>query len=365
MPYSTHFVEWYNAKVSEAVPFSEIAGLEPGLCLKIHSMFWTIIHCQRDKHRTTDEMTRALFAAYEITKDHLEIFEEQWDAYSKKPTLEPIVDADEETLDDAQMLGKMEYQKNHIHRFLGKLARYIIASSRIIQELVTLYCSQVQFTVTIGSVPLNKHGPSCHPMDENEYSTFENFIKTEIHTDLQGLSGLRDQWAHAYQEQTLVVHAELQLALYYSVRPKAHPIKGFIGASQLSCFACDFVIKWVLYLFQRVWHSSRHRHLQAPYGGEDDDIGPIDFVFEGTHGQRQSRWLFPHPSMIKLDESVLNDPDWVSCNSITIYYLMVGIRMSEPRKWPTGLNLSEGTFRTHLLVRSRRLYLTARKTIKH
>jgi hypothetical protein len=153
-----------------------------------------------------------------------------------------VDDDDRETLDDEDL------KKNAVYRFIRKLSRYYTACFNIVRELVALHRTRLPFTVMVETVPFMV--TMSTPEKENEYPDLRSFFADRLSTDLRTLESkaintLRDKWERSWKYASLYLHAEMQMALFYSFNPQLLPIQGFIGVSKKCCWCCNFVLKSV------------------------------------------------------------------------------------------------------------------------
>jgi len=210
--------------------------------------------------------------------------------------------------DDRESLDKEDLDKNPVYRFVRKLARYWTACHHIVRELVSLHRSGSPFTITIETIPFTI--TTSTPEIENEYYDLASFFAERLATKLgtlesKAINALRDKWTRNWRKANLFLHAEMQMALFYSLNPQLNPIQGFIGVSKKCCWCCDFVLKSVPSLPQGWKLMSPPRTLQSAPDPMNPRLqrytphatgNPISFSVDGTHGHKYPLWSFPDPA---------------------------------------------------------------------
>jgi OTT_1508-like deaminase len=165
---------------------------------------------------------------------------------------EEITDAEinDDDKHEHETLDAVDRRKNPVYCFIRKISRYSTACSIIVQELAFLYRSGTSLDIRFEAVPISDDTRST-PAKEGEYETLGDFLSGCLNTNLQTLEpdkidGLQKSWSHTRQKDSLILHAEMQLALFYSLNPSLSPIQGFIGVSKRCCWCCNFVLKYVI-----------------------------------------------------------------------------------------------------------------------
>jgi hypothetical protein len=170
-------------------------------------------------------------------------FEEQWTPYdTPTPT-------SEENVDDYETLEEEDLGKSVIHRFFRKLSRYYSSCFIVVRELAAIRRSGHNLEISIQSVPIIR--PTSTPEGENEYPDLDSFLRDRFRVDRRTLDPrkvdkLKDKWRTTWAKGNLVLHAEMQLVLFYATNPQFNPIQNYIGVSKKCCWCCDFVLKYVV-----------------------------------------------------------------------------------------------------------------------
>jgi hypothetical protein len=156
------------------------------------------------------------------------------------------MDVDQEDLDDQETLNLSEMMKSSIYRFLRKLEKYYVACRIITSELVSLIHSGADLNVKVESVPVST--AITTPALQNEYSSYEDFSTQRARVDVstldpQKVNSLRDLWPQRWRSDTLFLHPEMQIVLFYDFNRHLCPIQNFIGLSRKCCWCCDFILK--------------------------------------------------------------------------------------------------------------------------
>jgi len=59
---------------------------------------------------------------------------------------------------------------------------------------------------------------------------------------------LRPKWTPTWNDANSVLHAEMQLVLFYALDSQLSPIQGYRGGKECCC-CCGFVLGWVTFSF--------------------------------------------------------------------------------------------------------------------
>jgi hypothetical protein len=236
--YSKPFRAWYEKKSS-----AYLDSVPPANREAISDYFEVVNMALEDNQKNEEDICFAIAAAHRIISAGVtsnDFYEEQWTKHDPPILLcDEIID-DHETLDDADV------RKSIIHRFLHKLARYYSSCHIIVREMVALYRSGHSLDIPILTVPILKTTSS--PRLENEYGNLDSFLNRCIGVDRKALDSRKvdkvaNKWGANMAKDNLILHAEMQLALFYATHPQSFPIQGYIGVSKKCCWGCHFVFK--------------------------------------------------------------------------------------------------------------------------
>jgi hypothetical protein len=167
-------------------------------------------------------------------------FEEQWTSYDT-----PTTTCDED-IDDYETLEEEDLGQSVIHRFLRKFSRYYSSCFIIVRELAAVHRSGHNLDISIQTVPIVQ--TTSTPEGENEYPDLDSFLLDRFRVDRRTLdpkkvAKLNDKWRTVWTKGNLVLHAEMQLVLFYVTNPQFNPIQNYIGVSKKCCWCCNFVLK--------------------------------------------------------------------------------------------------------------------------
>ena len=167
----------------------------------------------------------------------------------------------------------------------------------------------INLDISIGTVPILQ--TTSTPNLENEYPDLDGFLRDCIGVDRkildsQKVDKLAGRWRTASEKGHLVLHAEMQLLLFYATNPQFFPTQGCIGVSKKCCWCCDFVFQYALFClifellhFKYCENVNSHlsdRHLQDDSYIEEENGLPLVFSFGGAHSTEYPLWIFPNPS---------------------------------------------------------------------
>jgi hypothetical protein len=241
--YSKPFRAWYENKSST---FLDIV---PSHLRDEINAYFKVIYKALDFDKDTEITSTAIICAHQIISAGMTFefsFEEQWTRYN---TLVPPSTIGNEDLDDYETLDEEDYKKSVIHRFLYKLARYYTMCRVIVHELVARRRSGHELHISIETVPTLY--TTSTPCDENEHPDLDSFLRRigvdKKILDPKKVDELAVKWEAASKTKNLVLHPEMQLALFYATNPELSPIKGYIGTSKKCCWCCDFVLTCVTF----------------------------------------------------------------------------------------------------------------------
>lgn len=242
-PYSKPFRTWYSANCDSA---SFLDPLPADLQDELKDYLWVVNFASDTTCQNDEAIILAILGAHRLISAGVTstlAIERQWTRYDVPA---PTLTISEENLDDYETLDYEERQQSTIHRFLHKLERYYTACRVIVRELATLRRSGHNLNIVIDTVPVVKI--TSAPSDENEYPDLDSFLSCLMTIDPKTLESkkldrLRKKWGTAWKKGNLVLHAEMQLALFYATNPQILPVQGYIGASKKCCWCCDFVLK--------------------------------------------------------------------------------------------------------------------------
>jgi OTT_1508-like deaminase len=243
-PYSMPFRAWYAA---EQPSTSFLDSVPSDLVDEFKEYFYAVNTASGPGHINNDIIALAIRSAQHIISLGVTSsfsFEQQWTVYDT-PT-SPSTDS-EQNAEDYETLDDVDFHKSITHRFLHKLARYRAICHTIVRELVALRRSGHNLDIAIETVPISI--TTFSPSDENEYPDLRTFLLSRMGVDARTLDPkkldmLCDKWGTAWMKRNLILHAEMQLTLFYAMHDKIFPVRGYIGVSKKCCWCCDFVLKY-------------------------------------------------------------------------------------------------------------------------
>ena len=139
------------------------------------------------------------------------------------------------------------------YRYLDKLDRYFLSSRAIATYLVFLHRKGMLKHNAFQVKTVSGFKLCANAEEEGDYTSFRAFLasfhsedrpKCYIREDLNNekIKRLEDTWLRDRKRER-VVHCELQLILFYMLRPNILPIGYFIGVNKYCCRLCALVIK--------------------------------------------------------------------------------------------------------------------------
>ncbi|KAJ7749285.1 hypothetical protein DFH07DRAFT_556668 [Mycena maculata] len=178
--------------------------------------------------------------------------------------------------------------------YLAKLSRYLNASKNLAWSMVYLGTQESKAAI-VGVEPLPILPGVRSPEDDDEPPDLESYLKQEFDVALSALhpdkyGSARDTWSGARTDRKPFFHAELQLAIFYTLNPDCLPMGSYLGVSKRCCALCDFVLKYVLALIRisiRGLQRTDHPFIEA-------SAGPAILIsIHGKHGGLTQNWCFP------------------------------------------------------------------------
>jgi hypothetical protein len=235
--YSKPFRAWFANK-SAAYLGSVLPEDQTGV-----AEYFELVDLAVTDHRDEKIVWAAIMAAYNlisvgVTSEYS--FEDQWTKHDTSFI------ACDETIDEYETLDENDLRKSVIHRFVHKLARYYSSCNIIVRELVAFRRNGHKLDIKIKTVPISK--TTSTPLDENEHGDLDSFLRDRTGVvratlDSKKLSKVADRWKTSSSKSNLVLHAEMQLVLFYATQSEFFPIQGYIGVSKKCCWSCNFVFK--------------------------------------------------------------------------------------------------------------------------
>ena len=196
---------------------------------------------------------------------------------------------DTEIDDEYETLDAVDRKKNAVYRFMRKISCYSDACCTIARELAALHRSGTPLSIRIEAVPISV--TTSTPAAEGEYATLGDILGECLNAQFRNLESenIESLWSLTRQKDILFLHAEIQLALFYSLDPSLCPVQGFIGLTKKCCCCCDFAQRCTDYI----------RHLQSDQYPADEAGLPLFFCIVGTHGYPDVHWALPDPKYIQ------------------------------------------------------------------
>lgn len=181
-----------------------------------------------------------------LKSEAVTILEPHWRLFDQTPDVSNVHGTEgEEDEDEDEESGKAD--KSSIYRLLRKLARYATVCRTIVHALIDLRRSPIKhFNIVVETVPIQK--TNRMPMETEECISFSRFCTDFLHQSTENLDSRKtnsasNSWGNKWKGTRLILHAEMQMALYYACNPQLLTICNFIGVSKRCCWCCDFVLK--------------------------------------------------------------------------------------------------------------------------